>query len=172
MIYGDILALRVTGTLSLKWSHEGTDGDWGIGQLASNGYFCYIRIWTEAFSSMSCYIQITDPNPRSSGRGSVFLTPILLLPISPTDGRSASGVPKPPGAFFLQREKHWVYLCAQGNGQPSLLLGECTQTLWKRSVPAQLCPPLPLLIPPQQPPQLTPAAVFLSWPTRPLEAPS
>lgn len=119
MIYGDILALKVTRTPPLKWSHEGNDGYWGIGQLASNGYFCYIHIWTEAFSSMSCYIQITDPNPRSTGRGSVFLTPILLLPISPTDGQSASGVPKAPGAFFLQREKHWVYLCAQGNGQPS-----------------------------------------------------
>ena len=119
MIYGDIMALKVTGTPSLKWSHEGTDGYWGIGQLASNGYSCYTRIWTEAFSTLSCYIQITDPNPRSSGRGSVFLTSILLLPNSPTDGRSASGVPKPPGAFFLQREKHWVYLCAHSNGQPS-----------------------------------------------------
>lgn len=61
------------------------------------------------------------------------------------------------------KEENTEFICAlRVMDSPLLLLGKCTQTPWKRSIPAQPCPPLPLLIPPQQLPQLSPAAVFLS----------
>lgn len=41
------------------------------------------------------------------------------LHLSHWRAESFSDIPKPHGAFFLQRRKHWVYLCTQGNGQPS-----------------------------------------------------
>lgn len=61
------------------------------------------------------------------------------------------------------KEENTEFICAlRVMDSPLLLLGKCTQTPWKRSIPAQPYPPLPLLIPPQQLPQLSPAAVFLS----------
>lgn len=98
--------------------------------------------------------------PQAEGQS--FSLPSSYFPSLPLMGSQLLVFPSPLGLSFY-KEKNTEFICAlRVMDSLLLLLGECTQTLWKRSVPAQPCPPLPLLIPPQQPPQLSPAAVFLS----------
>ena len=78
--------------------------------------------------------------------------------------------PSPLGLSFY-KEKNTEFICVlRVMDSLLLLLGECTQTLWKRSVPAQLCPPLSLLIPPQQHPPL-PSSLLLLYFSPDLQGP-
>ena len=79
-------------------------------------------------------------NPRSSSRGSVFPTSILL-PTFPTDMQSHSLVFPSPMGLSLYKEKNTEFICVlRVMDSPLLLLRECTQTLWKRPIPAQPSP--------------------------------
>ena len=88
--------------------------------------------------------------PQAEGQS--FSLPSSYFPSLPLMGGQLLVFPSPLGLSFY-KEKNTEFICVlRVMDSLLLLLGECTQTLWKRSVPAQLCPPLSLLIPPQQHP--------------------
>lgn len=143
----------VIWTPPLKRSHEGTARDWGIRQLASNGCFCYTHMWTEDSSNMSYHIQMTDLNPKSSGRGSAFPTPILFLPTTPTDCRVILEHSQAPRGLSSYKEKNTEFICAlRVMDSPLSLLGECPHTMEEAQPRPALPSPSPANPSPAAPP--------------------
>lgn len=66
---------------------------------------------------------------------------------------SFSDIPRPHGTFFLQRRKHWVYLCTQGNGQPSFTPRKMHTDTMEEAYPRPILPSASLANPsPAAPP--------------------